>query len=233
MTARKLFEMIGDADAELIADASGENIKKKHPAWLRWSAAAACVCILAAGALGIFLHPAVSGAGYTPGGSWPEGVDPKMASIAVYPATEKVQDVADATLRTLSEEEALQFEDLGKYLPRTLPEGYWFVISEVYETTMKNGSVYHLLRATYSRSDPADFDPEYPYLTDDCFMLQVLDYLPNTKTIKIYTPEKLKLSKTSQDDFYLALETAYIGVFPQNSIGGDDLRQLIEELMKK
>ena len=157
MTAEKLFEMIGDADAELIADASGENIRRKHPAWLRWGAAAACICILAAGALGIFLHPAVNGGGYAPGGSWPEGVDPKTASIAVYPATEKVQDVADATLRTLSEEEARQFEDLGKYLPRALPEGYWFVISEVRETTMKDGSVYHLLRATYSRSDPADF----------------------------------------------------------------------------
>ena len=118
MTAKKLFELIGDADAELIADASGGRIRKKHPAWLRWGAAAACVCILAAGALGIFLHPAVGGAGYAPGGSWPEGVDPKMASIAVYPATEKVQDVAEATLRTLSEEEALEFEDLGQYLPR-------------------------------------------------------------------------------------------------------------------
>ena len=232
MTAKKLFEMIGDADAELIADASGESIRRKHPAWLRWGAAAACICILAAGALGIFLHPAVNGGGYAPGGSWPEGVDPKMASIAVYPATEKVQDVADATLRTLSEEEARQFEDLGKYLPRTLPEGYWFVISEVRETTMKDGSVYHLLRATYSRSDPADFDPEYPYLTDDCFMLQVLDYPPKTK-IKIYTPEKLKLSKTGQDNFYLALDKVYIGVFPQNSIEGDDLRQLVEDLTNK
>ena len=79
MTAEKLFEMIGDADAELIADASGENIRRKHPAWLRWGAAAACICILAAGALGIFLHPAVNGGGYAPGGSWPEGVDPKTA----------------------------------------------------------------------------------------------------------------------------------------------------------
>ena len=232
MTAKKLFEMIGDADAELIADASGESIRRKHPVWLRWGAAAACICILAAGALGIFLHPAVSGAGYAPGGSWPEGVDPKMASIAVYPATEKVQDVADATFRPLSEEEARQFEDLGKYLPRALPEGYWFVISDVRETTMKDGSVYHLLRATYSRSDPADFDPEYPYLTDDCFMLQVLDYPPKTK-IKVYTPEKLKLSETGQDDFYLALDKVYIGVFPQNSIEGDDLRQLVEDLTRK
>ena len=98
--------------------------------------------------------------------------------------------------------------------------------------TMKDGSVYHLLRATYSRSDPADFDPEYPYLTDDCFMLQVLDYPPKTK-IKIYTPEKLKLSKTDQDSFYLALEKVYIGVFPQNSIEGDDLRQLVEDLTNK
>ena len=63
MTAKKLFEMIGDADAELIADASGENIRKKHPAWLRWGAAAACVCILAAGALGFVMHKHPVGGG--------------------------------------------------------------------------------------------------------------------------------------------------------------------------
>ena len=175
------------------------------------------------------LAPSGGGGMAAPGGAWPEGVDPITASIAVYPATENVQDVADAALRTITEEEALQFGELGRYLPHTLPEGWWFVSSEVYETTMKDGSEYHLLRATYSRSDPADFDPEKPYLTDDCFMLQVLDYLPETKTMKIYTPEKLMLSQRDRDDFYLALDNVYIGIFPQGSIEVEELLQLIGE----
>ena len=232
-----MFELIGNADEEMIADAAGESLRVRRSAWIRRGAVAACICLLAAGALALAIreqrgYTMMSGGGGTsgltlPAGSWPEGVDPITASIAVYPATENVQDVADAALRTITEEEALQFGELGRYLPRTLPEGWWFVASEIYETTMKDGSKYHLLRATYSRSDPADFDPEKPYLTDDCFMLQVLDYLPETKTMKIYTPEKLKLSQRDRDDFYLALDNVYIGVFSKGSIEVEELLQLI------
>lgn len=246
MTKEALFLAFDAVDEEMVADAGAAAEKKKSPRLLRWGAVAACVCLLALGGmvLGPRLGPAAApsdgggvdapGGGVdAPGGTLPEGVDPKMASISVYPATEQVQDVAEATLRSISEEEALRFGELGRYLPQTPPEGWWFVTSEVYETTMKNGRQYHLLRATYSRSDPAVFDPEKPYLTDDCFMLQVLDYLPDTKTIRIYTPEKLKLSERDRDDFYLALDSVYVGVFPQHSLEGEELRQVVEELMKK
>jgi hypothetical protein len=245
MTKEGLFMLFSEVDGELVEEARTAAPKKR--ASLRWGVLAACLCLVAAGALTfarLSSREPVSGGGYNggaggstggaadPGGAWPEGVDPKTASIAVYPATERVENVADAAIRQLSEEEALQYGDLGRYLPRTLPEGYWFVIAEVYETEMKDGGEYHLLRATYSKSDPADFDPEAPYLTDDCFFLQVLDYLPDTR-YPVYTPETQDLPQGDAGNFYLALDGAYIGVFPSTSrIGGGELRQLTEELLK-
>ena len=244
MTTETLFNLIGSTEEDMIADADTVSARKKRPAWLRWGAAAACVCLLAWGGFTLaarFVHPAPAqgggGAGGSvdvPGGSWPEGVDPKTASIAVYPATEKVQDVATAELRFLNnEEEALTYPHLGDHLPHTLPDGYWFVIAALYETTMKNGSSYHLLRATYSKSDQGNYNPEAPYLTDDCFDVQVLDYLPRTsKPVPIYTSETLKLPPGDNGIFYLAVDDVYIGVSPGTSyITGDELRRLVTELL--
>lgn len=47
----KLLRAIGGVDDELIADAM-EPRNKKQPAWLRWTAAAACLCLLLASPVG-------------------------------------------------------------------------------------------------------------------------------------------------------------------------------------
>ena len=239
MTTETMFDLIGSAEEDMIADAAALCTRKNRPVWLRWGAVAACLCLLAWGGLALASRlnqtPSQSGGGIpAPGGAWPEGVDPKTASIAVYPSTEKVQDVATAELRFLNnEEEALSYPYLGDYLPHTLPDGYWFVIAALYETTMKDGGTYHLLRATYSKSDPGNYNPEAPYLTDDCFDVQVLDYPPRTtKPVPIYTSDTLKFPIGDVTIFYLAVDDVYIGVSPGTSfIAGDELRQLVTELI--
>ena len=127
MTKEGLFMLFSEVDGELVEEARTAAPKKR--ASLRWGALAACLCLVAAGALTfarLSSREPVSGGGYNggaggstggaadPGGAWPEGVDPKTASIAVYPATERVENVADAAVRQLSEEEALQYGDLGR-----------------------------------------------------------------------------------------------------------------------
>ncbi len=248
MTKEALFLAFDAVDEAMVADAGAAAEKKKSPRWIRWGVAAACLCLLAWGGLtlanrhsaplqtpgggGIDVPGGGGGIG-VPGGAWPEGVDPKTASIAVYPATEKVQDVAEAELRFLyDEEDTLSYPHLGDYLPHTLPDGYWFAIAAVYETTMKDGGTYHLLRATYSKSDPDNFDPEAPYLTDDCFDVQVLDYLPRTsKPTVFYSPETGKLPPSDASIFYLTVDSIYIGISPGTSrIDGEALMSLIHEL---
>ena len=90
------------------------------------------------------------GAGVDPGGTHPDGVDPVIASVAVYPATENIEDVADATLESISEVDAYEFDTLGEYLPTSLPDGYHFGKANLYETTMKDGTRYYMLRVQYT-----------------------------------------------------------------------------------
>ena len=80
----------------------------------------------------------------------PTGIDPVIASIAVYPATESIEDVANATVESIAEVDAYGFDTLGEYLPASLPDGYHFGKADLYETTMKDGTVYYMLRVQYT-----------------------------------------------------------------------------------
>ena len=71
-------------------------------------------------------------------------------SIAVYPAYESEENVADAQIVTLSETEAYSFETLGAALPTELPEGYSYQSGYLYDTTMEDGTKYYLLRVTFA-----------------------------------------------------------------------------------
>lgn len=87
--------------------------------------------------------------GTVPGGAVSAGIDPVKASIAVFPATATIEDVADATLTSLTEAESKQLPDIGKHLPTVLPDGYSMERASSYETTMNNGTVYRMLRTQY------------------------------------------------------------------------------------
>ena len=87
--------------------------------------------------------------GTVPGGSVPVSIDPVKASIAVFPDTEVIESVVDATLTSISETEAKQLADIGKHLPTVLPNGYSMERASSYETTMNDGTVYRMLRTQY------------------------------------------------------------------------------------
>ena len=91
--------------------------------------------------------------GTVPGGAVSAGIDPVKASIAVFPATATIEDVADATLTSLTEAEAKQLSDIGKHLPTVLPDGYSMERASSYETTMNDGTVYRMLRTQYCDND--------------------------------------------------------------------------------
>ena len=81
-----------------------------------------------------------------PGGAVSAGIDPVKASIAVFPATATIEDVADATLTSLTEAESKQLSDIGKHLPTVLPDGYSM-------ERASNGTVYRMLRTQYFDND--------------------------------------------------------------------------------
>lgn len=184
MTREDLFEAIGHIDENLAASALEERGRRKGPRF-RYTALAACLCVVLGGALCWTLwgsgrdRPAVQGGGGLdtgggafigedgpePSGSWenlPEGMDPITASIASFPAGESLAEVAAAELIPLTETEAAALELLGEHLPTVLPAGYFFGWANLYETTMKDGTVYRHLMVSYN-----DTVPPEPVYTED------------------------------------------------------------------
>lgn len=113
-----------------------------------------------------------------PAGKMPEGIDPIVASVAVYPSDRHLSDVAEATLKEVNESEVKKTE-LGKHLPQKIPEGYRFKDASIYETRMKDESKYHLLRIRYS----VDNSNGSFYTT--VFSIQLTDFQPKASK-KIY-----------------------------------------------
>ena len=156
------------------------------------------------------------------------GVDPIIESMAVYPATEDIRDVEDATIESVDENTAYGIPGLGNHLPADLPGGYHFGKASLYETTMKNGTKYHLLRVTYTTGNdeittaPANDDggaaAADPSLFGSSFVVLIMDYEPRTNK-PIYSFEDLREYLETKDDngiFHFAYEDVYIGGSPDD-----------------
>lgn len=141
----------------------------------------------------------------------PEGMDPIVASLAVFPEGESLADVADAVLIGLSEQEAYRVEQLGRRLPATVPDGYRFRHAGLYKTTMKNGAVYYLLSASYSFGDTAfdDSQEDVPDTLD--FSVSVLSFKPETKA-ETYSFDELPDDLSGKGFLYVVYGDTYVGV---------------------
>ena len=115
-----------------------------------------------------------------PGGSVPEGIDPIMASVAVYPTYRDLSDVAEATLREITKDEAYGIEGLSEHLPSTVIDGYHFRNSSLYETIMKDGTKYYLLRVDYTTGDETVAD----------YSVQLTSFVPHGEGI-IYASDSI------------------------------------------
>lgn len=235
MNTEEFCEILGDISDSYVQEARAEHKVRKAG---RFRLAAACLCLVAAGVAvsrlpGLFLD---QGSGGAPNGVFPDGVDPIIASLAVYPATERVQDVADASMEPISEADAYGFEPLGEYLPAALPEGYHFGSAYLYKTTMENGTNYHLLRVTYTNGEPAareqtGGDGETaadPNTFGEHFDLFVMDYRPETEQ-QIYKPEDITagvLDQTGGRTFHISYGDIYVGVTPSSASADDILTAL-------
>lgn len=160
----------------------------------------------------------------TTGGSFPDGVDPVVASLAVYPSEESIQDVETATVTNLNESEAYQVPEIGAYLPVHLPDGYHFQKANLYETTMKNGTQYHMLRVSFANYEeiPPVYDEEGGEVAvseslGESFLLFVMDYLPNSESVNQHTYSADKLPENIVEEmngstFYVSYSDALVGL---------------------
>ncbi len=244
MDKENLYEAMGNIDEKRIHAAHAPAAKKK-PVWVKWGAMAACLCLIVGG---VFMfrenspapNPGPAGGPSAPGGNFPEGVDPIIASVAVYPETADITEVEDATTTSWNEAEAYSMEQLGGYLPTALPDGYHFSRASLYETTMKDGTKYYMLRVTYGNGTPresqnirveSDEPAPDPAELGDEFVVFVMNFKPKTER-QIYSPAEItedRLEEIGGLTFHLVYDEVYVGLSP-NGLSPQDVLAVIASI---
>jgi len=249
---KDLYQSMNQIDDEIL-ERSEVRKKEKSSVWMKWGAVAACLCLVAG--IGVMnIDRGLSGGipesgGGVPqlGGTVPEGVDPVVASLAVIPEGVDLLDVADATSVSISEEDARAVETLGSYIPNTLPDGCQYGAAGYYETTMKDGTRYHMLRITYDRgqslvpvpkteneesaSETENEQKASEIVGDTAFLWMVWGHRPDTE-LSIYQPEEVTVSLIEQQEgrvFYIDYDGIYVGV-EQISVSAEELLAVIESV---
>lgn len=229
------FEVLGEIDDDIVKGAKTDMEMKKKINWKAWGgAAAACLC-LAAGAA-VILHqnssgngdigsiPAagIGGAVIGDGGEELGGNNESvMYSVAVYPAFESEKNVASADVVSLTESEALN-NPLAKHLPKELPEGFHYGRGSVYNTVMKDGTQYNMLRVEYISGtipeqqfseDGGAIMPD-PNTIGDLFTVQIMNYEPRIDTSIYSSKEEVTLSILEENgSAYISLGDCCVGIF--------------------
>ena len=175
-------------------------------------------------------------------GSFFSNVDPITGSIAVFPDTEILEDVASASLTEIDEETAYIFDNLGTYLPTHIKEGYHFAKASLYETTMNDGTKYYQLRVVYADGDISEADatinPEtgeqskdVPTTMANTYMVFVMNYNPGNE-YTIYSGDALIgyiNELPSNGVFHFALDDLYFGFVPYD-LSSDDVMAVVASI---
>lgn len=223
MRKEDFFEVLGELDDDIVKGAKITMKKKMN--WKAWGAMAACLCLVV-GAIALLQENSASGgilSSITGGGGMDLGNDgmTHTYSVAVYPATESEENVDTADIVILTEQETLD-NPLADHLPKQLPEGFHYGRGSVYNTVMKDGTLYNMLRVEYITGEIPE--PEFaedggevvpnPELLGDTFTVCVMNYEPETN-ISIYSSQEDITASILEENgvVYIRSGDCYIGVF--------------------
>lgn len=154
-------------------------------------------------------------------GGYTGDIDSTIASVAVFPDSEVLNNVDSATLTNIDQNTAYSFEKLGDYLPTYVKSGYQFSKASLYETVMKDGTVYYQLRVTYSN----DTD------TYDTYTVFVMNYHPGSE-YTVYSGDALidYINELPGNGVFLfALDDLYFGFVP-NDLSSGDVMAVVESI---
>jgi len=224
MNAKKFSEALGNVRDDFVSEATIYRRSSKNLGWVKWGAVAACLCLVAAGS-GVLIHrnlnKPVTGnqsditiggdKGYFTGGGTIIGTGgdtgtPGSYSVAVYPASEKLENVTSANTDGLTEDELSGIE-LAKHLPKQLPDGFHFGRGILYTTVMKDGTQYNMLLIEYITGtipeqkfseDGGAIMPD-PWTIGDHFTVRVWSFEPHTDHEIYSSAEEVPLSLLEED----------------------------------
>ena len=103
--------------------------------------------------------------------------------------------------------DAYEFDTLGEYLPTSLPDGYHFGKANLYETTMKDGTRYYMLRVQYiTGNDTAQGNAEEeiaadPNTLDKSFVVFVMNYEPKVDWTKVTVDTKILVRDYEEENW--------------------------------
>lgn len=244
MNAERFSEALGNVRDDYVSEANTYKRASKSLSWVKWGAAAACLCLVAAGS-GVLINrnfnkpvtgnesdiTAISGdKGSVTGGGTIAGIDggtgigtdgeTGLYSVAVFPASEKLENVASANANSLTEGEALGNE-LAEHLPKQLPDGFHFGRGTLYTTVMKDGTTYNMLRVEYINGtiqeqkyteDGGAIAPEV-WTEGKNFFVCVTNYEPDTHGKYIPDPNEQPVSVI--EEIYSSAEDVPMSLFEQ------------------
>lgn len=166
--------------------------------------------------------------GTVPGGSVSAGIDPVKASIAVFPYSESLSDVADATLTEISEMDAKGLDGIGSYIPAVLPEGWFWQNASIYETTMNDGTVYRMLRIRCCRNSDDIAAPGGGTDFTDEFYISITNFEPKTEK-PIYSIDELHEDIDLSETFHIAVGDAY-AIVSADMLTYDELMSVLRSM---
>lgn len=238
MTDERVFEIMGRISDEYISEAS-EVKKARKTGWVKWAAAAALALTLGIGAARYLMpaDPAELGTGggdrggSTPGGD-NEGV---MYSVAVLPSGVSKADVTEAVVLSLTETEARSVELLGSRIPSDPPVGLTLAGISEYRTTMKDGTVYQMLRVNYTDGEvmpaaTAGGEVSQSYVIT--FSMSIWSFCPDTEE-SIHFPAEVteELFRENEGTVHLNLGDVYVSLHPGGQTA-EELAEIAETIMK-
>ena len=212
MRGQEILDLIGDLDPAYIEAAA------KKPVWVKLGAMAACLCLVVIGST-LLLHqgPQIFGFG-SEGGSG-------NYSVAVYPASESIENVASAEVVSLAENEVLSHE-LAEHLPKQLPDGFHYGRGSIYNTVMEDGTQYNMLRVEYISGTI----PEQQFAEDggaiapnhdtigDLFTVCVMNYEPEVKFNIYSSVDEVTVSLFEESNSVcIRLDDCYVSVFAETA----------------
>lgn len=221
MKAKKFSEALGNVSDEYVSEAIAYQSKRKNRSWLKWTAMAACLCLIVAGST-VFLQQSFK----TPDAG-DEGGEVSGAgnySVAVYPASEDVKDVASSEVISMTESEAMSHL-LAEYLPTQLPDGFHYGRGSIYNTVMKDGTQYNMLRIEYitgtipeqQYSDDGGAIVPDPDVFGDFFTVCVWNFEPDTKAGITPVEEVTETLLEENGSIYIQSGECYVGVFMETA----------------
>ena len=159
-------------------------------------------------------------------------------AVACFPADRSEEEVAKSNVRAVTAEDAANIAGLCDYLPASLPDGYEWETAGLYETEMKDGTVYRMLKITYSNAPGAytEKDGSAVLTSGDLggnFFFSVSDFQPGVhETIPADSVSASALSDKWEDGVFCIGYGDYCVTLEPTSLSQAETLSLIQSIGK-